>query len=615
MALTLTFQMKFMLCLAVAMIVLFIWDKWRSDIVAMLVLVILGIAKLIPTDQLLSGFSSNAVVAIIAVMMLGAGLERSGLISSLANWIFRVSRDEPSRFSWILGLTAGVMSGFLRSIGGFTLLLPIINRASMSFRIPKSRFLMPIGFCAIAGGTLTLIGSGPLLMLNDLMNNPFTQSGLTHPITIIPIKMFTVMPVGLCLLAVSLGYFYFFGKWLVPDISKDKLTLGADVTHFRRTYGFGGQFFELTIPSDNPISHMKLSQLESLLHGKKIAVVALSNGREILMPPLRSTEFNQRRHIAVVGFLQDVADFCQESGLLMAPKVKVFADALNPTRSGFSEVVIPPGSELIGKKMRELHMRRNYQVQLLSIYRNGQIHQGEELRELTLSAGDTLGLFSAWQSLARLDKRHEFAIITTDYPNVDFKPEKRYQALIWLVLSLLLTVVFRLPAAIGLMFGAVGMFMTGVISPDETYRVVSWKTVFMLAGLIPFGLAMQSTGTASWIADQMVTVLQAFPAWMILTGLAALAAVFSLLMSNIGATVVLVPIAMHLAIAIGADPRLFAIVVALGTSNAFLMPTHQVSTIISGSGGYRTKHFLVVGGILSLLYLAVLIPSAYLFLN
>jgi di/tricarboxylate transporter len=615
MALALTFQMKFMLCLAAAMVALFIWDKWRSDIVAMLVLVVLGIAHLIPTDQLLSGFSSDAVVAIVAVMMLGAGLERSGLISSLANWIFRVSRDDPSRLSWILSLTVGIISGFLRSIGGFTLLLPIINRASMSFRIPKSRFLMPIGFCAITGGTLTLLGSGPLLMLNDLMSNQLTQNALSTRMDIEPIKMFTVLPVGICLLAATLLFFYFFGKWLVPDISKDKLTLGADVTHFRRTYGFGGQFFELTIPQDNPIRNMKLSQLESLLNDKKIAVLAISNGREILMPALRSTEFRERHHIAVVGFLQDVSSFCQESGILMAPKLKVFSDILNPTRSGFSEVVVPPGSELIGKNMRDLHMKRNYQVQLLSIYRNGQIYQGEELRELKLSAGDTLGLFSTWDALSRLDKRHEFAIITTDYPNVDIKHEKRYQALLWLSLSLILTVVLHLPAAIGLLVGAVGMFMTGVVSPDETYRIVSWKTVFMMAGLIPFGLAMQSTGTASWLANQMLVILQHFPSWLILTCLAALAALFSLLMSNIGATVVLVPIAMHLALGVGADPRLFAIVVALGTSNAFLIPTHQVSTIVSGSGGYRIKHFLSVGGILSLVYLAVLIPASYLFLS
>jgi di/tricarboxylate transporter len=615
MALALTFQMKFMLFIAAVMIALFIWDKWRSDIIAMLLLIVLGTAHLIPTDQLLSGFSSDAVVAIIAVMMLGAGLESSGLISSLANWIFRISHDDPLRLNWILSLTAGIMSGFLRSIGGFTLLLPIINRASMSFRIPKSRFLMPIGFCAIAGGTLTLIGSGPLLMLNDLMNNQLTQNALSSRMDIEPIKMFTVLPVGICLLASSLLFFYFLGKWLVPDISKDRLTIGADVTHFRRTYGFGGQFFELTIPPENPIRKMKLSQIETLLNGKKIAVVAISNGREILMPPLRSTEFSERRHLAVVGFLQDVAAFCQESGLVIAPNLKVFADILNPTRSGFSEVVIPPGSELIGKDMRDLHMRRNYQVQLLSVYRNGQIHQGNELRELKLNAGDTLGLFSTWQCLARLDKRHEFAIITTDYPKVDFKPEKRYQALIWLILSLTLTVVFHLPAAIGLLGGAVGMFLTGVITPDQTYRAVSWKTVFMLAGLIPFGLAMQSTGTASWLADQMLIVLQHFPSWVILTCLAALAAVFSLLMSNIGATVVLVPIAMHLAVGIGADPRLFAIVVALGTSNAFLIPTHQVNTIVSGSGGFRTTHFLLVGGILSVIYLAVLIPTSYLFLS
>ncbi|MDF2691425.1 MAG: potassium transporter TrkA [Gammaproteobacteria bacterium] len=137
----------------------------------------------------------------------------------------------------------------------------------------------------------------------------------------------------------------------------------------------------------------------------------------------------------------------------------------------------------------------------------------------------------------------------------------------------------------------------------------------MMAGLIPFGLAMQSTGTASWIAEQLLVILQNFPSWVILACLAALAALFSLLMSNIGATVVLVPIAMHLAVGVGADPRLFAIVVALGTSNAFLIPTHQVSTIVCGSGGFQTRHFLIVGGLLSLVYISVLIPSSYLFLS
>ena len=610
-----TFHIWLMLSITVIMVVLFIWGRWRPDIVSLFVLALLGVFHIISPAQLLSGFASNAVVAVIAVMIIGAALEKSGVLDGLSQWLLKRSRYKRRRVILLLSIVTGFLAGILRSIGGFTLMLPTLNRISMILKTPKSKLLMPVGFAAIIGGTLTLIGSGPLLVLNDIFHhfhhNPdFGQTNLAS------LNLFTVFPIGFAILIAVMLFFWLTGRWLLPTTSKDKYSFGADAVYFRRTYGYGGKYYELAIPKTSYINKLSLHELETILSGHKIAVVALSTGKEIFMPPLRKTQFSPDTHIAVVGKSEEVRHFAKEHGLTVSQHLDQFADILNPTRSGFSEVVITPGSELIGQPMKELRMRRNFNVQVLAVYRNDKMVIGEEMAGLTIRSGDTLGLFSTWKILAKLDKKPEFAVVTSDYPKESIKPEKRLPAILWLALSLLLIGVFHFGPAIGLLIGAAGVLMSRIIDADRAYRSVSWKTVFLLAGLIPYGLAMQSTGTASWLAHLALGFISPLPpSWVILLIIAVITSLFSLVMSNVGATVVMVPIAMQFALAVGADPRLFAIVTALATSNAFLLPTHQVSTIISGSGGYRPRHFLLIGGLVSVIYLVVMLVMSYLWLG
>ena len=288
--------------------------------------------------------------------------------------------------------------------------------------------------------------------------------------------------------------------------------------------------------------------------------------------------------------------------------ISVLADVLSPTHSGISEIVIAPRSSLIGKTMREIRFRQRYTATILAIYRAG-TPITEKLRDITFQAGDALLIHSSWQSLALLDSDPDFLVITA-YPRQDLgmRPEKVRYAVVFFAVAIGLVLFTDVRLSIALMTGAVGMILTGVLRIDEAYRSVDWRTVFLLASLIPLGIAVEHTNTAEWIAQHALAALGEVPHWVLLGVIGVLTTVFTLVMSNVGATVLLVPLAVSIALGAGADPRMFALAVGLAASNSFLLPTHQVNALIMGPGGYRNVDFLRAGGIMTVLFLAVLVP-------
>ena len=593
-----------MIALMFSMMLLIVFDVFRVDIIALLVLVVLGLTGVLTPPALFSGFSSSAVIALIGVMVIGKALDKVGWVSLISAWSFRLSKGRYGLVLYLIMTIAGFTAGLLRSAGSVALLLPVVNRISMLIRVPKSQLLMPVGFCAIIGGSLSMVGSGPLLVLNDLFHAAHQH--------IAPIHMFTVFPIGFSILLVILFFFGLGGKYLLPKRNKDRFHMGADVQHFRRTYGFGGSFVEVKVSAESPLIGLTVSDCERKLNKYKVAVVGISTSTEIIMPPLRGMEITHVSRLALVGKPDSIEKFAQAQGLTVRSRLRRFVDVLNPMRAGFAEIVIPPGSPLIGESVNELHMRRKFKVQVLSIFRNNRYFKGTQMKALKVSSGDTLGVFSEWSALHALQKLPEFAVVTTDFPKEKELPAKRLPVLGIFGFVLALLIFTGIPLTVSILLGALGMLFVRVIDMDEAYRAVSWQTVFLLAGLIPFGFAMQQTGTAKWFAGIVTHLVVGEPSWVVLVGLCVLASIFGLLMSNLGATVVLVPISIHVANAIGADPRLFGIATAVATSNAFMLPTHQVNALISGPGHYRAKHFAKVGLPVSILYLATLLAVVYL---
>lgn len=284
-----------------------------------------------------------------------------------------------------------------------------------------------------------------------------------------------------------------------------------------------------------------------------------------------------------------------------------FADNLSANKAGIAEVVIPPGSTLIGQSARDVWMRKTYGFAMIGLHRNGEtLREGDDIRNMPLLAGDTLIVHTPWDVLPRIEKDKNFVVVTTEYPHEGSRPHKVRCALIFFGIALAMVLFTDIRLSVALLTGAMGMILSGVLSIDEAYEAVSWKTVFLLASLIPLGLAVESTGTAKWIADQVLVVVGDMPIWVIQSSIAILSTFFTLVMSNVGATVLLVPLAVNIAIGAGANPAVFVLTVAIATPNSFLIPTHQVNALIMGPGGYRVPDFMKAGGIITVLFLTVM---------
>lgn len=581
------------LCILAFTIVLSLSNVVRVDVVAVVVLVILGITRLLPPDQLFSGFGSEAVISLIAVMIIGAGLEKSGIALKASRWILKLGRERPNKINTVLMVTSGILAGFMRSLGTVALLLPVVTRITARTGIPKSRLLMPMTFCSILGGTLTMVGSGPLILLNGLLKN--SNEYINQKIVLEPFHLFSVFPLGFILLSIGMIYFILFGKKLLPHEAPTNISSGTTKKHFLKTYGKGGEIFELKVPHGSPLANKNLREVEVLLDPSS-SILAVMQGKDLHFPPLRRIIIVPNSMLAMMGTKDTVAQFAEKYGLKLYPRLNIFAELLHPVRSGLCEAVVPPSSQLIGLELKELHMRRNYELHVLALYREQKVYRGEELVDLVLRSGDTLGMFCRWEALADFHKNPDFVVLTTSYPREEVRPQKIRYAFFFFVLSLLLIVWGGYSVAVGLLLGAAGMIGTGVLTIDEAYESVSWKTVFLLAGLMPLGLLMQTTHTSDWLIQHSGLLLwEHLPIWVVQTALCLLTMLFTLVLSSVGATIVLVPIALDLAIRVGADPRIFALIVAVACSNTFLMPMQQANALIAGPGNYRLRDFFRLG--------------------
>jgi di/tricarboxylate transporter len=242
---------------------------------------------------------------------------------------------------------------------------------------------------------------------------------------------------------------------------------------------------------------------------------------------------------------------------------------------------------------------------VLAVNRRGEIIT-HDVRDMVMEVGDCLVSHSTWRDLSNVSRERDF-IVATEIPQEEQRPQKVAHALAFFAISIGLIIFTDYRLSICLLVGALGMILTGVLSIDEAYGAVSWKTVFLLASLIPLGQAMERSGTAAWIAQEIMLVLGDVPELAIQVALALLATVFSLVMSNVGATTILVPIAVSIAFATGASPTMYALIVALSTSNAFILPTHQVNALIMGPGGYRVADFIRVGTPMSVIFIVVML--------
>ncbi|SHA03351.1 sulfur deprivation response regulator [Bathymodiolus thermophilus thioautotrophic gill symbiont] len=608
-----------MLSILLLTIYLFAFEVVEVDEAAITVMVILGLTSLpfvhslmglegglVDSEKLFTGFSSNAVMSIIAVMIIGAGLDKTGLMSKVAAFILKVGGRSETRIIPIVSSAVGFISSFMQNVGAAALFIPVVNRISTRSGVPMSRLLMPMGFTAILGGTMTMVGSSPLILLNDLILT--TNQGLSVENQMHTWGLFSVTPIGIALVLTGIAYFVIAGKFVLPAAKKKKEGTSV-INHIKEVYDIDYDLFEVNVPTNSNLVGMTLDQVETIYKVRVIAVRDIENHDLIGHGSVeRSTEIQAEMTLGLLTSIESLESFVEGFGLKLSNKIEKFSDILSTQNCGTAEVVIPPNSSLIGKTARDVWLRKTYGLAMVALHRGGEtMKEGEGIRDVAFQAGDTLVAYVCWDDLDRLRDNSDFIAITNDYPQQEeTRPEKVKWAGLFFGLALFLVLFTDIKLSIALLTGALGMILTKVLNIEEAYRAVSWKTVFLLASLIPLGLAVSKTGTALWIAQETVAVVGDMAPWVILTAIAVLATFFTLVMSNVGATILLVPIAVNIAIQVGADPAIYALTVAIATSNSFLIPTHQVNALIMGPGGYKVVDFIKAGGIMTILFLVVM---------
>jgi di/tricarboxylate transporter len=604
-ALTLTTDMKLVLGLVGFTMVMFLFERIRADVVALVVLVLLGLTGLVAPEELFNGFASNAVMSVIATMVLGAGLDRTGALNRLAGWLLRRAHGVEQRLLLLTTGIAGLNSSVMQNPSVMALYLPVISRLSSRTGISLSRMLLPLAAAIVMGGNLTMVGNSPQILLNDLLvsANANLPSGVA---TLVPLKMFAPLPIGLALLGASLLYFRFFGDKLLRDDGDQGVTPARTQSYFAKTYGIEGEVYELTVSADSPLVGMSVGEAEAM-RGAPL-LLALKTANESRLAPPADARIWVGSVLGAMGGKQEMADFAQNNFLRLSARLREFGDLFNPSRAGISEAVIPPTSHFIGKTAADLQLRKQHGISLLAVNRDKDVLDAN-VRGLPLRAGDMLVLHSIWTDLTDAAASRDFVVVT-DYPKGEQRPHKFKIAMGIFTVTMLLALSARIPASIALMTGVAGMLVTGVLKMDEAYSAINWKTVFLMACLIPLGWAMDRSGTAAWIAGHSIERLpHGVPLWLIQVMLGLLTTAFSLVISHVGATIVMVPMAINLALAAGGNPTAFALIVSMSAANNFMTASNPVMSMITGPGGYNAKELWRVGAPLALAYTTIVVVA------
>ena len=600
----LTADMILVLLIIGLAVFLFIVEWLRVDVVAILIMVVLPLLHLVSPKEAFMGLSSNAVVSIIAVIIIGAGLDKTGLINSLVNPIVKVAGKSSSRIIIAISLAISVISSFMQNIGAAALFLPAIQRVSKSLSIPLSRLLMPIGFAAILGGTMTLVGSSPLILLNDLM----------APFNLKPFGLFDVTPIGLGLVLSGIACFVLLGRFILPQGTAGE---GAEKKPQTETTENGslveevGEAYEMITPED--FTHYRDPVTVNDLRRRYLAnVVAIEHPLHLkVMSPPGDMVIQSGVTLAAYGRKSDIRRMTEEEGMKLSESIDVFKNDLAEYASNTVEAVVAPRSQFEGRTLKQVNLQERFNVTPLVIYRQGEIYRAE-IENLVLRVGDAILLYGTWSRLQLLQGEGGL-LFTTPVDVETLRPDKAVFAGFWLALALTMVLVFKIQLSVSLMTGALGMIVTRVLSIDEAYKSVDWRTIFLLGGLIPLGVATEKTGTAAWVAQTVLGMIGTVEPIVLLGVIGVLSTIFTLVISNVGATVLLVPLVVNMAITANCDPRMAALVVGIATSNSFILPTHQVNALYMGPGHYRSVDFMKAGGLISVVFLIVMIAIIYIF--
>ena len=587
------FDLVVTLAVLVAAVGVMLSDRLRPDVVAMLAVVALGATGVLTAEETFSGFSRSAVITILAIYILAEGLQRAGVTEMVADLISRAGGDREGRLVVVVMIAGAGLSLLMNNIAAAAVLLPGVVAAGHRSRVSPARLLMPLAFATLLGGMATLLTTTNIVVSSLLRGQGIAGFGLLD-----------FAPVGLPLIVVGILYMAFVGRRRLPAHTPTERMQVAPADDLVDVYRLEERLFRARVPPESYLIGRPIAEstLRELYH---LNVVAVERGGTVVQSPPSTMELRKGDVLHFEGDLEDFKNRDVEPYLeILPPRAWREADLVS-SETVVVEAVLAPRSTLVEKTLREVHFRDRHGMSVLAVWRGSEpLLSG--LPDLPLAFGDALLLQGPRQRLELLRAEPDLIVLPRERePTTPAVPRKRWTALAIVATTLVVAVAAPLPTGEVMLGGALVMVLARILSMDQAYQAVEWRTVFLVAGMLPMGVALSKSGAAALIADGLVAAVGRAGPMALLAGLFIGTTLLVQAMNGPAVAAVMAPIAITAGQEMGADPRSLAMGVALATSMAFLTPLgHPVNLLVMGSGGYRFSDYGKVGLPLTLLLFA-----------
>ncbi len=577
----------FLMLVTVAIaLVLFSIETLPVDVIALGVLLFLIVTGLLPTEVAFSGYGSDAVVMILGLLIMTAALTRTGVVEGIGRRIIQHTGNRQRHVYLVVMVAAAVISSFISNTAATALFVPIVIGLSKSSKTSSSKLLMPLAFAAILSSSVTLVASSTNIVVSGLM----AQSGLE------PIGMFELTLVGIPILVVGLLYMATIGRRLIPDRGEVDEGFEEATTLSYLT--------EVVLLKGSPFANMTLEQAR-LGSELDLTVVSVLRDKRRYLAPQADLTLKEGDRLLVEGPRDEILKIQEMGGIALQASV---SDATVESGDvGLVEAILLLRSPLIGRTLRGAQFRERYGLQVLAINRHGETIR-RKISQVVLQLGDVLLIQGNRSNVAALEADQTFRLLGGVKEKKQPNHSRARYAIAAFVGALLLATFNIVTLPVAILAGVLIVFLSRSITPEEAYREVEWKAIILIGAMLGVGMALEYTGTASYLAKMIVAWFgELNPKWL-LTGFFVLTMLLTQPMSNQAAAAVVVPIAMQTAMHLGVNPRTFAMMIAVGASCSFLTPLEPSCLLVYGPGRYKFADFLKVGSVLTvLIYLIAII--------
>jgi len=594
---------------------LFVSDRVRLDLVALMVVAALALSGVLTPQQALAGFADPLVVMIAALFVVSGALVDTGLAANVGNLIARVAGTGEVRLMAMLMLATALLSAFMSSTGTVAIMLPIAMRLAWRNRISPSRLLMPVAFAALMGGTLTIIATPPNLVASQALDD----AGYG------PLGFFALAPVGLVMVAVTMGYMLTVGRWLLPARApaapEEDSGSAGDLKDYAQRYGMAGDLRRFVVPSGSPLVGATLEALSwpERFGARVVAIDADPEAARRGLRPRRDVGVSRRvlpdaalapgDRVLIQGAAEGLTRLVEEFGLAYEV-VNAEAGEVVPSNLVFAELLLTPRSGWQDRTLAELRFRDRYRIMVLAIQRGGERLKGNLAHE-RLRFGDVLLVRGFPKAIALMRRERNDAVLLSEASEGDLPAPNARRAPVAAAIVLTMLAVMTLtslPLVMVVLVAVMALVATRCITPESAYNNVQWPTVILLAGMLPLATALTETGGVDLAASAIAGLLGDAGSLILLAGVFIITVVVTQFLTNTTSAVLMAPVALQAAVALGVSPVPLLVVVALGASCTFINPVASpVTTLVLGPGRYKFSDVPRVGALLQVILTVVVL--------